>query len=782
MSRFRDLVRLLQGPLDLARRSPSALERVCNLREVLVRGLREGLELSIPLQARRRLADALALLESDRPFEEVLPRLASRVAPLLDPEYPNRVLAQPTSVVPGVGPKTASLLERKGIATLEDLLWFLPRAYEDRRELVPIEALRVGYPACFEGTVTRASVVPLRSGRRFFQAVVTDGTAAVQLKWFRGFAYFQERIRPGARVLVAGDVRRYRFAKELHHPEVEVLDKETDVETLPRIVPVYSAVEGLAPRTLRRIVESAVRSGADLIDAFLPEGTATRFGLPPLGDAFREVHLPSSRLDPSELSQRRTPFHLCLVADELFLLQAGLELRRARLARRRTQPLRVDHPRVREAEAQLPFRLTGDQKRAWQEIRGDLSQPHPMNRLLVGDVGTGKTVLAYLAAVAADASGGRTAVLAPTEILAEQHRRVLQELGGSVGIRVASVTGAIPAAERRRLERRIRLGEISILVGTHALLSESLGIPDLRLVVIDEQHRFGVLQRKLLQGKGEAPHVLVMTATPIPRTLALTLFGDLDQSVLVERPRGRPPVTTRVVPSSIARSVLGEIRKTLARGEQVYVVYPLIEESEKQDLLDATRGYERLRKALPDVPIALLHGRLDSREAARVMSVFASGSVRLLVTTTVVEVGVDVPGATLLVVQHAERFGLAQLHQLRGRVGRGERPGRAILIGDARTEGAAQRLAALEGSASGFDIAEEDLKIRGPGEWLGTRQAGHLPELRLADLVRHGELLPPIREAARALVRHDPDLVHHPLFREAVKRRWGARLELAGVA
>jgi ATP-dependent DNA helicase RecG len=487
-------------------------------------------------------------------------------------------------------------------------------------------------------------------------------------------------------------------------------------------------------------------------------------------------------LDPEQLRQRRTPYHLRLAAEELFLLQAGLEMRRAEVTQRSTKPLDVDHPLVDRALDGLSFELTGDQQAAWQEIAADLARAHPMSRLLVGDVGTGKTVLAYLAAVAAHASGARTAVLAPTEILAEQHHRVLGELGSAVGLQTALLTGSVPAAERRRLALSLAHGEISLVVGTHAILSEGLEVPDLRLVVIDEQHRFGVLQRKILQRKGDCPHVLVMTATPIPRTLALTLFGDLDQSVLVERPPGRAPVETMVVPNSAAPRVFQEIRKTLKRGEQVYVVYPLVEESEKQDLLDATRGYERLRRALPNVGVGLLHGRLDPRERSLVMSAFASGELGLLVTTTVVEVGVDVPNATLLVVQHAERFGLAQLHQLRGRVGRRERPGRAFLIGEAHTEEAARRLAALEGSSSGFDIAEEDLRIRGPGEWLGTRQAGHLPELRLADLVRHATLVPQMREAAQRLVRHDPDLRYHPLLRQAVRRRWGERLELAGIA
>ncbi len=782
MSRFRELARALGAPLDLARRSPVALERVRDLQTMLEARLAEGLDLQVPIDARRRLAQARELLEGEGVTEPVLARIARGVAPLLAPDYPVRCLARTTGSLPGVGPKTESLLARRGIDTVEDLLWCLPRSYEDRRELLPIEALRVGQAACFTGTVTRSAPVRLRNGRAFFEAVLTDGTGAVQLKWFRGFAFAQERVTPGARLLVAGEVKRYRFAKELHHPEVEVLDADTPLEDLPQIVPVYASIEGLAPRTLRRIVEAAVRSAGDLVDVHLPEATATRLGLPSVGDSIREVHLPGNQHDPDLLRQRRTPYHLRLVAEELFLLQAGLELRRVRLRRTTTKPLEVDHPLVQRAIDSLPFRLTLDQQKAWREISADLAGVHPMNRLFAGDVGTGKTVIAYLAAVAAHASGARTVFVAPTEILAHQHERVLQTLARHVGIRVALLTGAVGAADRRRLERRVALGEVSIVVGTHALLSERFRIPDLRLVVIDEQHRFGVEQRKILQAKGDRPHVLLMTATPIPRTLALTVFGDLDHSLLVERPPGRAPVSTEVVPSSEARSVLPEVRRTLARDENVYVVYPLIEESAKQDLLDATRGYQRLCKALPDVEIGLLHGRLDAHERERVMAAFEAGRIRLLVTTTVVEVGVDVPRATLLVVQHAERFGLAQLHQLRGRVGRGERPGRALLVAEVRTEEAARRLAALEGSSSGLDIAEEDLRIRGPGQWLGTRQAGHLPELRLADLVRHGNLLPPIREAATRLVRHDPGLLQHSLLREAIQRRWGARLELGGVA
>ena len=781
MSRFARVQGALRGPLERARGGPEVLARVRDLRATLEPALRRGAELAIPPEARQRFSRAAELLGAGEPDADRLAAVARALGPLLDPGWPVRTLEAGTERIAGIGPKIAAALARKEIHSVEDLLFFLPRAYEDRRQLVEIEALEVGRPACFEGRVTRAGVVPLRNHRRFFQAIVADRTGSVGLKWFRGIAHFQDRIRPGVRLLVAGDVRRYRFAKELHHPDVEVLTDDAPLESLPRIVAAYSAVEGLPPRTLRRVVQACSAQASDLLEAHLPIGFVDARALPELGDSLRHVHCPTPSLDPDELGLRRTPYHTRLVAEELFLLQAGLELRRAALARRTTRPLAVDSAEVREAYASLPFELTRDQERAWREIRGDLRRPHPMNRLLVGDVGTGKTVLAFLAAVAARASDGLAVLLAPTEILAEQHLRTFRGLAGP-GMPTALLTGSTPPAERREIARLLGLGEVAVLLGTHALLSEGLELPGLRLVVIDEQHRFGVAQRQLAERKGDAPHVLVMTATPIPRTLAVTLFGDLDHSLLRERPVGSTPVATRVVPRSATRQVVALMRQTLSRGEQIYVVYPLVEESEKQDLSDATRGFERLQKTLAGHRLALLHGRLDPRERARVMLGFASGQVEVLVSTTVIEVGVDVANATLLVVQHAERFGLAQLHQLRGRVGRGRRPGTAILIGEPASEGASRRLAILEGSASGFEIAEEDLRIRGAGDWLGTRQAGHLPELRLADLVRHAELVEPVREAAARLLAHDPGLVAHPTLRAAIERRWGRRLAFGSVA
>ena len=781
MSDFLELVHTIRGPLEFARAQPDRLERTPGLRDSLLGALRRCGELRIPPEAKRRLEAAARALETGD-AAQTLQFAAERLAPILEPAYAQRALNQPTVRLPGVGPKTADALARKEIRRVEDLLFFLPRSYEDRRELCPIEALQVGRPACFRGTVTRAHIVSGRRGRSFLQAVVSDGTASVQLKWFRGVAHFRDRVVPGADVLVAGDVRRYRYAKELHHPEIEILNEDTSIESLSRIVPTYSTVEGVPPRTLRRIVQAAVEHAGDLVEAWLPPEVTRELALPEVGDALREVHAPAAELDPAELRERRTPYHMRLVAEELFLLQVGLSLRRSAQASRRAAPLDVHSAKVRRALDALPFALTRDQLRAWDEIAGDLARPRPMNRLLVGDVGTGKTVLAVLGAVAAHASGALCAVLAPTEILAEQHFETFRRLAGALDLRVALLTGSTPSPERRSLLRLLQLGEIAIIIGTHALLSGSVAMPRLGLCVIDEQHRFGVAQRRSLGLKGDNPHLLVMSATPIPRTLALTAFGDLDHSTLRERPPGRSPVETRVVPPSAGRQVFEELRRTLARGEQAYVVYPLVEESEKQDLQDATRGFERLRKALPEVPLALMHGRLDASERSRAMARFSAGEVRVLVSTSVIEVGLDVHDATLLVVQHAERFGLAQLHQLRGRVGRGEKPGLALLMAEPRGEEASRRLAVLEASDSGFEIAEEDLRIRGAGEWLGTRQAGRLPELRLADLVQHGELLPRMRTAATRLLRGDPGLERNDRLRTSVERRWGDRLDFSSVA
>ncbi len=776
------LVEAIRAPLAFACEHPDAGARARGVHQALLEGLARASALAIPADARARFERARRILEEQGLAPGAVKLAHAVLGPVLDPDYPARWLCGSPERVRGVGPRAARALARKGLESLEDLLLLLPRAYEDRRQLVPIAELHVGQPACFEGRVTRSGEVRLAQGRRFFQAVVADASGAVQLKWFRGIDHFQERVRPGVRVLVAGEVRRYRYAKELHHPELELLDDGTPNQALARIVPVYSAVEGIPPRSLRRMVDGALDAGADLVEQHLPEGTVAELGLPAIGDSLRQLHRPGTHLDPEQLLSRRTPYHGRLAAEELFLLQVGLAIRRTQAASRPTKPLPASGPEVQRALASLPFELTRGQRQAFAEIAADLARPRPMSRLLVGDVGTGKTVLAFLAAVAARAAGGLTAVLSPTELLAEQHEATFRALARPLGIPVALLTGSTGAAARRQQRRLLRVGEIGIVVGTHALLSSSVSLPELRLVVIDEQHRFGVEQRRLLPDKGDAPHLLVMTATPIPRTLALTVYGDLDHSVLRERPPGRRPVETRVLPPERSREAFELLRAALARGERAYVVYPLVEESEKQDLQDATRGFERLRAALPGAGVELVHGRMDADSRARAMQAFVAGRSQVLVSTTVIEVGVDVPEATVLVVQHAERFGLAQLHQLRGRVGRGDRPGLAILIGNARSEEASRRLAVLERSQSGFEIAEVDLELRGAGEWLGTRQVGHAPELRIADLARHASLLEPVRVAALRLVEADPELARHPRLRAAVERRWGRRLAFGSVA
>jgi len=782
VSRFREVLHAIGGPLDFAVRTPEGLARSPRVRDALEQALINGCELRVPPSARRRFGDALERLRAEGLSPDTARYISKRLERLRAPDFVSSILSGSAEVLPGVGPKGVLALARKELHCVEDLVFFWPRAYEDRRQLVPIEELQVGRSACFTAHVTRVRSSLLRSGKRSFEAVVADDTGVVCLKWFRGQAFVQDRVRPGTRLLVAGDVRRYRYAKELHHPEVELLSDDVSAGELARIIPVYPQVDGVPPRTLRRIVEGAVNYAADLVESYVPGGWVKRLGLPDLATAIVAVHLPSLHLDPEELQQRVTAHHRRLAAEELFLLQIGFALTKHARERQRTLPLAPRSELVSRLRRQLPFELTPDQEGAWAQIAEDVERAVPMNRLLLGDVGTGKTVVALLACAAARAVGGLSVLLAPTEVLAQQHARTLRQLTSSVELPVSILTGSSKAAERRRVQSDLRRGEVAILVGTHALLSAKLELPNLRLVVIDEQHRFGVAQRGSLAQRDAPPHQLVMTATPIPRTLAMALFSDLEHSELRRRPPGRQPVQTRVVPPDAGRVVLREIQQTIARGEQVYVVYPLVEESEKQDLIDATRGSERLRAALPEARVALVHGRQPADERAATMAEFERGKLDVLVATTVIEVGVDVPNATLLVVRHADRFGLAQLHQLRGRVGRGERPGAAWLVADPKGEGASRRLAILEASQSGFEIAEEDLRIRGAGAWLGTQQAGHLPDFKLADLIRHGELLPSLREAALSLVEVDPRLGRHPALSRAVERRWGRRLFLGGVA
>ncbi|MBI5442356.1 MAG: ATP-dependent DNA helicase RecG [Deltaproteobacteria bacterium] len=690
-------------------------------------------------------------------------------------------LSAPLSTVRGVGPKVAERLARKGLRTTGDALTFLPLRYEDRTRSLPLSHLVPGEWATFSGTLVSLGVRDY-ARRRVLEGVLRDGSGFLTLKWFRGnFAWLQKGLPVGARVTGSGPVRAFLGRKEVHHPELEVLDE--DEEPGPgRVVPVYSEVEGLHPRALRRILESAVGPASAAVVDLIPPDRAGRLGLPSLAESYREVHFPSA--GGPELEKRLARFRRAIVLEEFFLLQLGLLLKKAGAGPRAGIAFRPDFRLVKALLKSLPFELTAAQRRVLGEIRRDMEDPRPMHRLLQGDVGSGKTLVALLSALMAVESGCQAALMAPTEILAEQHAATLRRLCSSVPVRVGLLTSSVGRAEREETLAGLGSGELQLAVGTHALIQDHVGFRRLGLVVIDEQHRFGVRHRAGLVRKGENPDLLVMTATPIPRSLSMTVYGDLDLSVIDELPPGRQAISTRVARERDRRRVYDFVLGELARGRQAYVVYPLVEESEKVDLLAATTMAERLaQEVFAGRTVGLLHGRLKPEEKEAVMAAFAGGRIDVLVATTVIEVGIDVSNATVMVVEHAERFGLAQLHQLRGRVGRGsERSYCVLLAGEHLSRDGWERLKILGQTRDGFRIAEEDLRIRGPGDFLGTRQSG-LPEFQVANILRDGPLLEEARDLAREVLREDPGLTapENAALRRALLDRWQGRLGLAQV-
>ena len=788
-------------PLEFAARDDFAhLDRVQGLAETVGAAAGRARELAIPKGARDALAKAALAFAQPREgaaLRKSVERALALLAPFADPAWREAALAASPEAVPGIGAKHAALLVRRGVTSVLDLLFRLPVDWDDRRTRVSIAELVVNRPATFEGRVLACGFVAQRPHGRFpggrrFEALVSDETDSVTLTWFRGVDAIAKLVRKDVRLLVSGKVGRYRFSKQLRHPDVEVIEpsqNEADSgRDLRRIAPEYSVPEGVNPRTLRRWVERALESHADLVEGHLPAALVRERALPEPAQALRELHDPPLDVDLAMLRAGATPARERLVLEELYLLELGLALRREGRAREPAIPIEGDDRWVRAAIGGLPFRLTRAQTRVWQEVREDLARPHPMQRLLEGDVGSGKTVIALLAATAVAEAGCQSALMAPTELLAEQHERTLRRLADHTGrgesLRIALLTASLPRGEADAIRARLAAGEIDLVVGTHALVQEGVAFRRLALVVIDEQHRFGVRQRAALARKSAAeqvPHTLVMTATPIPRTLALTLYGDLDLSILDELPPGRTPVRTLLFREGQGARVTELVQETIARGEQVYVVYPLVAESEKLDLRAASESAEKLARAFPQARVDLVHGRQGAAARAGAMARFERGESQVLVSTTVIEVGVDVANATLMVIEHAERFGLAQLHQLRGRVGRGERPGTCALVSRGGGPGSEARLAALLETQDGFAIAESDLRLRGPGEFLGTRQHGHLPDLRIADLARDVKLVAQAREAALATVRRDPGLRREGALLRAVRARWGDRLSLADV-
>jgi ATP-dependent DNA helicase RecG len=699
-------------------------------------------------------------------------------------------LGQPVATLRAVGPKRAAELARFGLASVEDVLWHLPFRYEDWRTRVPLAALRPGEDVTAVGEVAGVHQgFSGRRGRRLLEVVLRDGAASAVLVWFNQVQYFATRFRTGQRLLVHGRVEPGlgMGPHRLVHPDVTVLAADEQPAGLPALIPVYEKPTGMPAGVMRRIVQGAVDAFADHAPAAIPPEIARRQRLVDPARALRHVHEPAPEADLAALASATSLAHRSLIFDELFFLQLGLALRRSAAGEEPGTAFPDGSRLTRALRATLPFALTGAQERAVAEIAADLARPHPMRRLLQGDVGSGKTLVALLAALVVIDAGWQAGLMAPTELLAEQHFETVRPLLAPLGVETVLLTGAVKGRARRQTLDGLADGRIGLAVGTHALIQEGVEFGRLGLAIVDEQHRFGVLQRAALQRRGGQPgavDVLVMSATPIPRTLALTLYGDLAVSTLDELPPGRTPITTTLCRESQRGRLVERLRAEVTAGHQAYVVYPLVEESEKSDLRAATTMVHQLAAGpLAGLRLDLVHGRMRPDEKDDVMRRFKRGEFDVLVSTTVIEVGIDVPNATVIAIEHAERFGLAQLHQLRGRVGRGAAPAHCFLVVPDWVPGDAfQRLRVLERSTDGFAIAEADLQLRGPGDFLGTRQAG-LPPFRVANLLRDTELLRAARDEASGWLARDPHLAgaESRVLRAVLHHRWAGRLDLARV-
>ncbi len=685
--------------------------------------------------------------------------------------------------IKGVGPARVKLLNRLGIFTVGDLLYYIPFRYEDRGNLKPIyELFKSGNPGftTIQGKITSARVVVTpRQRKKIFEAVIGDGTGVITAKWFNQ-PFLKDVIRNGSTVVLSGHVKPdYHGGILMEGPEFEVTGPEdNELIHTGRIVPVYHVTNGLSQKVLRLIVKGVLESCS--MPEILSAEILSRYALPPVNEAINDIHFPPEGTPVDILNSGQTAAHRRLAFEEFFLLETGLAMKKGAVVKETGIAFNV-HGRLTETlYAQLPYSLTSSQQKAISEIKGDMALPHPMNRLLQGDVGCGKTVVALSAMLVAAENGYQSVMMAPTGILAEQHYRNIRNYLRDLDIPAALLTGSIKHGEKNAILDDIRNGSVRIIVGTHALIEEGVKFNRLGLAVIDEQHKFGVLQRAALKDKGYAPDVLIMTATPIPRTLALTVYGDLDLSVINELPPGRSPVQTRWLYGNSRKDAYYIMQDELKKGRQAYVVYPLVEESEKMDLKCAVEMAEKLRMAFKGFSTGLLHGRMKNPEKDNIMKGFKNNEIQILVSTTVVEVGIDVPNATVMVIEHAERFGLSQLHQLRGRVGRGDGRSYCLLLTDGFvSEEGRRRLAAMERTSDGFEIAEEDLSLRGPGEFFGTRQAG-IPELKVANILRNAELLGNARMEAFDIVSKDPLLLRtdHKLLRNAIEHKWKDKLIL----
>lgn len=712
-------------------------------------------------------------LKNPEERDEVALRLGTHYADKPPPGLEGAALDTPASTLPGVGAKIAERLKAMGLATYGDLIDHLPRTYIDRRDMRTIADLKLGGEATVIATVRSTKVDRMRGKRTRVVVTISDGTGYLDCIWWNQ-EWRARTLAAGTEAAFSGKIKTFRGKLQMDSPEYDLLRSTDEGVHTGRIVPIYPATQSISAAQLRRLLHSAFERLGRLPDP-IPAKIRVERALLGRDVATRLVHFPED-LEQITDARRR------LVFEELFVLQVGLALRKRHLD---SDVRGIAHDSAGELTerflASLPFRPTNAQRRAMDEIASDMSLPRPMHRLLQGDVGSGKTLVAVHAAMVAAQSGTQAAIMAPTEVLAEQHARKLRELCEPVGIKVELLTNAVPAARRRDILMRLAAGDLSLVCGTHALISEDVAFNRLGLAVVDEQHRFGLGQRMLLRAKGEDPDVLIMTATPIPRTLALTLYGDLDVSILDELPAGRRPIKTVVVgddPDARARAY-DIVRDEASKGRRAFVVCALVDESDSLQAKAAVAEAERLQnEVFPDLRVGLLHGQMKNAEKDGVMDRFRKGDLSVLIATTVVEVGVDVPEATVMLIENAERFGLSQLHQLRGRIGRGAHGGICILFSDAKSEDARARLDAIAASNDGFVLAEEDLRIRGEGTIFGTRQAG-LTDLKVARLVEDFPIVVEARDAAFALVESDPKLtrLEHVLLRAEVGRRFGDSLD-----
>ncbi|OGI48415.1 MAG: ATP-dependent DNA helicase RecG [Candidatus Muproteobacteria bacterium RIFCSPHIGHO2_12_FULL_60_33] len=686
------------------------------------------------------------------------------------------IASLPVTALKGVGPKLADKLKRLGLQTVQDVLFHLPLRYQDRTRLLPIGSLRPGMEAAVEGEIELADVV--FRGRRSLICRVSDGTGHLHLRFFYFNAIQQQNLARGRRLRLFGEVRFGPVGLEMIHPEYEFTDGAQPTKAEENLTPVYPATTGVHQLSLRKLARQALEQYLEKIEERLPPAVLQELQLPTLTQALALVHQPPPHTPVELLAEGKHPAVLRLSFEELLAHHLSLKRLRARMQTEQAPPIVGTGELMKQLLTRLPFQLTRAQQRVLDEILHDLRQGHPMQRLVQGDVGSGKTIVAACASLGAIESGLQVAVMAPTELLADQHLRNFSGWLEPLGVSVVGLSGKLNGRARQGALEKIGSGRAAIAIGTQALFQEGVEFADLGLIVVDEQHRFGVHQRLALREKGRRgerrPHQLIMTATPIPRTLAQSLYADLDVSVIDELPPGRKPVETVAIPSARRADVVSRIRDACSAGRQAYWVCPLIEESETLELETATDTAEALREALPELRIALIHGRMKPPEKEKIMASFKRGDVHLLVATTVIEVGVDVPNASLMVIENAERLGLSQLHQLRGRIGRGAVESHCVLLYQPPlSEMARARLAAVRETSDGFEIARRDLEMRGPGEMLGTRQAG-MPQFHIADLLRDRALLPRVQSVAEQVLQEYPERV------DPIVRRWLGRAEEYG--